>query len=250
MAEEWETANVQFTISGRPVEMGFTVPAKPVTLRRMLPVFQMISDNFNNVGEQQLNETGKSISCKAGCGACCRQLVPVSEPEAHQLTELVDNLPEPRRNEIRKRFSEANDRLRTTGFFERLAEAARSDEAKYRATVREYFALQIACPFLEKESCSIHKDRPVACREYLVTSPAEFCTSAQGDKIENVAYLFKVKDSLITIGRSHLSPELPFIPLIRSLEWSEKVPETNEERPGRKWMEAFFEVLLNLSRQV
>jgi Fe-S-cluster containining protein len=31
------------------------------------------------------------------------------------------------------------------------------------------------CPFLEDESCSIHPDRPLVCREYLVTSPAELC---------------------------------------------------------------------------
>ena len=39
----------------------------------------------------------------------------------------------------------------------------------------EYFKHGIACPFLEDESCSIHPDRPMACREYLVSSPAENC---------------------------------------------------------------------------
>ena len=36
---------------------------------------------------------------------------------------------------------------------------------------REYFQLGIPCPFLEEESCSIYHDRPITCREYLVTSP-------------------------------------------------------------------------------
>jgi hypothetical protein len=33
-----------------------------------------------------------------------------------------------------------------------------------------YFLQGVACPFLEAESCGIHPDRPLACREYLVTS--------------------------------------------------------------------------------
>ncbi len=42
-------------------------------------------------------------------------------------------------------------------------------------SARRYFHLGIACPFLEDESCSIHADRPISCREYLVTSPAVNC---------------------------------------------------------------------------
>ncbi|MCC6539421.1 MAG: YkgJ family cysteine cluster protein, partial [Bryobacterales bacterium] len=38
-----------------------------------------------------------------------------------------------------------------------------------------FFALGIACPFLENESCSIHPDRPLICREHLVNTPAEWC---------------------------------------------------------------------------
>ena len=53
---------------------------------------------------------------------------------------------------------------------------SRSARAAPTASCRPaYFALGIPCPFLEEESCSIHPDRPLVCREYLVTSPAELC---------------------------------------------------------------------------
>ena len=117
-----------------------------------------------------------------------------------------------------------------------------------RRQLREYFSQQIACPFLEDESCSIHPSRPVACREYLVTSPAEHCSTATGENIENVEYTFKVKDTLISIARERLKPELPFVPMIRVLEWTEGNDDSSEERPGKEWMEMFFTKLVEVSR--
>ena len=43
------------------------------------------------------------------------------------------------------------------------------------------------CPFLEEESCSIHPDRPLVCREYLVTSPAELCAGPTQEGVTPVA---------------------------------------------------------------
>jgi hypothetical protein len=39
---------------------------------------------------------------------------------------------------------------------------------------------------LEDESCSIYADRPLVCREYLVTSPAANCWEPTSDAIEKV----------------------------------------------------------------
>ena len=52
--------------------------------------------------------------------------------------------------------------------------------------ITAYFRLGIACPFLESESCSIHRDRPLVCREYLVSSPSEHCADPVRGTIERV----------------------------------------------------------------
>ncbi len=49
-----------------------------------------------------------------------------------------------------------------------------------------YFALGVPCPFLEDESCSIHPERPLVCREYLVTSPAELCAGPEQEGVTPV----------------------------------------------------------------
>ena len=247
MADKEINAAVEISVSGTPLKVSFDMPDASVKLRRMLPVFQQISNTFIRLGVESIRESGKDISCKAGCGACCRQLVPLSEIEAYELAELVDRMAEPRRTEVRERFAEANRRLAADGFFEQLDDAAAKGEADYSEKIDEYFTFGIACPFLENESCSIHESRPIACREYLVTSDPKFCSSAKGEGIDNVRHLFQVKEAVISMSRKIAGPDVPYVPMIRALEWAEQNPEDAEERESRDWMGVFFQELRDFS---
>src|SRR5262245_43053958 len=60
---------------------------------------------------------GKCVSCKAGCGACCRQLVCVSSAEAEMLRREVETMPEQQRDEIKARFATAESKLRAAGLW-------------------------------------------------------------------------------------------------------------------------------------
>ena len=166
--EDWVTGQITLSVHGAPLEMQMTVPAKSVKPHRMLPIFQQIANSFTDLGVKAVESENKKISCKKGCGACCRQPVPLAEIEAYQIAELVENLPEPRRGKVKMRFDEAAKHFHKIGWFEKLENCKEKEEIE--KTVLEYFFEGVACPFLEEESCSIHQDRPVACREYLVTS--------------------------------------------------------------------------------
>lgn len=249
MTDEWVSGSVRLSVGGQPLELGFTVPSKPVKLRRMLPVFQQMSNTFNEMGVENLKSQGKAVSCRAGCGACCRQLVPVSEAEAYNLRDLIEEMPEPRRTEIRQRFEKGMEKLNRINFFRRLGENADKSEEDYTRSLQEYFRQQIPCPFLENESCSIHESRPIACRDYFVTSPPEYCASATGENVEKVEHVLKVKDSLIALSRNVSDASLPFVPLIGLLKWTDKVPDRSPARAGKVWMEMFFRELMENSRK-
>lgn len=244
-----EQIKVELSVSGEPVTMAMTVPAEPVKLRRMLPLLRQMSDSFVGAAEEQIAAAGKVVSCKAGCGACCRQLVPVSEVEALELSRFVGSVEESRRTKVLKRFSDGMARLRDAGFFERLEAASETSEEAYQAVIREYFRFGIACPFLEDESCSIHEVRPITCREYLVTSPPELCRSSEGAGIDNVAQLFLLKDSLISISRRSTSETLPYVPLIAVMDWAAAQSDVTDERIGRDWIGAVFEQMMRFGRE-
>ena len=242
-----ETINITLEVGGSPLTMGMSVPTEPVKLRAILPIVRKMSNSFIEMGVEQVIAAGKEISCRAGCGACCRQLVPVSESEAFDLYELVEAMPEPRRSEIKDRFRTGVEMLEAEGYFERLSDAAKSGDAEYEAAITDYFRYQIACPFLENESCSIHESRPITCREYLVTSPAELCKSAEGTGVENIRHFFQVKESLISIAREGTSKEMPYVPMVKVLDWASENAGREQEKTGREWMQSFFGELSRLS---
>ena len=114
-------------------------------------MFQAITDEIVRRSAHASEQRGQAISCRAGCGACCRQLVPISETEAHLLAELVDASPEPRRDVLRARFADARRRLEAAGIWERLLAHRSLSEDDLERLGLDYFRAGVACPFLEDE---------------------------------------------------------------------------------------------------
>ena len=186
------TVDVELTIGDRRLNTKVTVPAGPTQLIDLLPIVDRVADAIVDSAVDEAAQQGRTVSCKKGCGACCRQLVPISEVEARQIRDLVAGFDEPRRSHVLARFAEARRRLEESGLLDKLLARAEWNEAVFMEIGMAYFHQGIACPFLEEESCSIHLDRPVTCREYLVTSPAANCACPTKDNIEMVALPTKV----------------------------------------------------------
>ena len=71
-----------------------SVPAGPTRLVELLPLVQHLANTVVAAAVEDVVEQGESISCKKGCGACCRQLVPISQVEARRIRDLVEEMPE------------------------------------------------------------------------------------------------------------------------------------------------------------
>jgi Fe-S-cluster containining protein len=246
---DWKTGQVTLSVNGVKFEMEMTVPAKAVKPTRMLPIFQAMTSSFVDLSVGEVEDRGEKISCKAGCGACCRQAVPLAEIEAYQIAELVENLEEPRRSEIKKKFETGCKHFHETGWFERMDDYANLSLEERQKTVMEYFYEGVPCPFLENESCSIHKDRPLACREYLVTSPAENCVKPSAETIRMVEMTVKPSKTLRETARSENLKTLNFVPMIRALEWAETFPEDMPEKTGQNWVMDFVKNLAGSGKE-
>jgi Fe-S-cluster containining protein len=176
--ESQETVSVEFAIGIGDGKMTATaiVPAGQTNLTQILPVLQSIDDSLIAGVGAHLAETGRKISCKAGCGACCRQMVPVSIFEAEALAAWIRTLPESRQQELAARFHQTLLKLAAAGLIDRMVdENWFSGDATARQMNLDYFYQRVPCPFLEDESCSIHPIRPLICREFLVSSAPEHC---------------------------------------------------------------------------
>lgn len=231
-APETMTAHVALKMPGGTLQAELTVPTGPVSLVQLLPMAGALADAITDAAVDAVKETGRRVSCCKGCGACCRQLVPVSEVEARRIRDLIESLPEPRRSAIRARFAEARRTLDAAGLLEALQHPDRWEDEP-RAVGLEYFHQGIACPFLEEESCSIHPDRPIACREYLVTSPTADCARPSPETVHMVPMPTSVWRALARVGVPDSSAKAPrWVPLILAPEWADAHPDESPLRPG------------------
>lgn len=237
-------ASTELRIGDRKIRMKLVVPADEVPPETLLPTLHQLSEHVvEGVEERVRGQGGDGISCRMGCGACCRQHVPVSPAEARLVHAIVENMPEEGRAQVRRRFDQAAGRLRESGLLDRALNYHRLPPEETKAMVLDYFRLGIPCPFLEDESCTIHPFRPLICREYLVVSPPEYCASLDGEGIRrlkfpvSVASAFAEMDGVSERGENH------YIPLVMALEWVEAHEAPVELRPGPEWVQAFFEEL-------
>lgn len=241
-----KTINVNVELAGPEwrLQTTMSVPAEPIALKEMLPLFFSFADAAMSTAANGVEQTGEKISCKKGCGACCRQLVPISETEARWIGELVARLPIQKQNEIRKRFAEARRRLAETGLLEKLLHRESWVEGEGWSIAMSYFRLAIACPFLENEACSIHPDRPIKCREYLVTSSAANCRQPSANNIRMVDLPFQMWTALARLENASPNKEkIRWVPLILALEWADAHAQEPKPRPGHEVLREFFDCL-------
>jgi len=209
----------------------------------MLPLIQSLTDMIVESAIESCTEKGLSVSCKKGCGACCVQVVPLAQVEARQIRDLLERMPEPRRSVIRNRFAEGERRLQETGLLERFLGSSKLSEDELQALGLEYFHQRLQCPFLEEQSCSIYAKRPIRCREYLVTSPAEHCASPTAQSVRRLALPANVLAALIHMEKGLNADASRWVPLILSLRWAETHRDGPPERPGTELVQGLFESL-------
>jgi Fe-S-cluster containining protein len=233
---------LRLRLGGEVVEAEARIPAGLIRLVDLLPALQKLTDAVVDAAARQAERDGKAISCRKGCGACCRQPVPIAEAEAAHLAELIAAMPTDRQASFRRRFRRGIRQLRRAGLLDavrRLGEMP-EDEERQRLGVA-YFQQHIPCPFLEDESCSIHPRRPLSCREYLVTSPAAHCSEPAPGRVERVPVPARPSVALYRLGEGAGGPRPRWLPMILALEWAARQRRAPAERfPGARLLEAFL----------
>ena len=125
----------------------------------------------------KLRQDGNSVSCCKGCSACCSYMIPFSVPEVFRLNQEISTMPPENRCRIQKTLldtagkilKEKPENLDTGETTQNKSQIQLSQLNKW------YASLKIQCPFLSDNLCEIYHQRPLACREHIVTSTPSFC---------------------------------------------------------------------------
>lgn len=211
------------------------VPTGFVPVSAIVPLMRRLGEEAQSLEVARSCEAGNSPSCQKGCAACCRMLVPLSVPEAFALRDWVRSRPAHQQDQIAGRLSESKARLLDGGLWDRLTalcdKALPMDDAVLEDVNRSYYALRLACPFLEEETCSIYDERPSACRELLVTSPPDQCADLTKNPIDPVPVPIQVSTVLGLVWQDLTKDPTRLIPLPLILEWAER----HDEQSQRTW---------------
>jgi Fe-S-cluster containining protein len=144
-----------------------------------LPVLREFTDALVQLVSERQGELGHPVSCRAGCSACCRILVGASVWELDRLRRYVEEMPAPER--VRARFDQTIDAVAEAGLLDRLRSHPALSAEDAATLAEKYARLQLPCPFLEDDRCSVYEERPLACRELIVTSDPALCGKAGGE---------------------------------------------------------------------
>ncbi len=237
MTGQKEKYKIYFTADHSTGEsLSVAIPGGLKTLTDLMPLFQSVFDRII-----ALETADCSISCGPKCGTCCRQLVPISLPEAFHLKDVLKRLTPKRRKRVNHRVSAILEKTKEAGLFERMLNPRENREVD---TI--FFKLGLSCPFLEDKSCSIHSHRPLACREYLVTSDKKHCRNPHGDQVQRVRIKRNMAAMLaVFASRYYRIPKDP-IPLFCFLEFADNYKRLND----LKWpvLEIFDRFMQGLAR--
>jgi Fe-S-cluster containining protein len=231
-------ARADFTLQGPGVSLQLqaTVPAGPARQADLLPLARALADTVVAQTSQAVEAAGQTISCRAGCGACCRSLVAISEVEARRLHAHIQALPEPRRSTLLARFDTALAALQAADVLPALQHWAAWSPAEYRRQLTAYFAAGVPCPLLEDESCGLYAERPITCREFLVTSPARHCGELGSPLVKRVELPVQMFNA-VARWRPRAAEEdggvqERWVPLVLALAWAAAHPDESEPAPG------------------
>jgi Fe-S-cluster containining protein len=243
-----ERLNVSIQTPAGPVTVPFDVSHGMVPVTAIVRPLRRVGEEAQALEVRRLRAGGSDVSCRKGCAACCRMLVPVSAPEAFALAESVQSWSDARRQAAFARIGEAHERLDKAGLLSRLRELAEAphqlDDEQFEPVNRTYFALKLPCPFLIDESCSIYEDRPAACRELQVTSPPDLCEDPEHQPVRPVPIPLRIGTTLAQLWAEVSGGPVRFIPLPLALEWAERhAPEHRSAWPGRDLLDRALDTI-------
>jgi len=234
-------AQLKLNIGGEDCEINLSVPEGSTTPNAILPFARDLTNKAVDIAVKEFTTDGKQISCKKGCGACCVQLVPISDTESREISKLIKSYSKVKKNALMGKFEAAKKQLTDANLWETLSHPETIANDQMRSVGHEYFSLQIPCPFLEDGACSIHPVRPLSCREFLVTSPPGYCSNPNEQDIVTVDIPTRISNAFAALGENDTHFTTHWVPLILAPYWLKNHPKQISKKTGPQWVEELLD---------
>jgi len=227
-----EVVSFELDIFDKVLRFDIGVTNKQARLSDIVPLARTISSRVAVAVLDTLNESGQIVPCCKGCSACCEYLIPLSIPEVFRLHEELLTMPVDRGGRYLAACLEKAETILGKG----SGEFGAKEQVKYGQFQKEqlsqwYSGLKIACPFLSDGICSLYSQRPMACREHIITGSAFFCSNNVADEPAVFRMPVSVLDCLGQLAADLEQSEIEAVMLPLALPWV----RDNLDRYYRNW---------------
>jgi Fe-S-cluster containining protein len=217
------------------------IGTEPIRMADLAGLVYQIADRAITQCVEKVREEGSEPSCRSGCSHCCRQLVPLSGPEAFRLADAAIALDSEPRQALFVRFEEAKHRVDQAGLMPTLTALITDNAtADLETLAHSYFQLGVDCPFLVDNRCSVYEVRPNGCRSLTVTTPSDWCKAPTLHQILTVPMPRAMSQPLAAMFSKLTGRPEELIPLPLAFDWVEENSELGMQRwPGPELFQAF-----------
>lgn len=179
-----QTIDFELILYGHRVSFQLNVPDAEFSFSDIVPIANTISDRITEVVIDKLRDDGVQLSCQRGCSACCSYLVPLSVPEVFHLEKMILA-----RGKFKSRKLMRSCLLAARSILKQKPPNMFTGETKncsvqsnidISAVANWYSNLKVKCPFLLNNICNAYDQRPLVCREHLVTVLPRLCKEENG----------------------------------------------------------------------
>ena len=210
-----------------------------IKLSEIVPLARELSSRISDIIRTKQDKQGNLIPCRKGCSTCCGYLVPLSIPEAFRLREEVISMPDNSRKAALKSFLASAKKI-----LEEKPENLNLLDIKQLS--EWYSSLELTCPLLSDDICTIYDTRPVVCREYIVTG-IECKTTNEGD-FRKIDLPVSIAEALVLLSAELEQMETESIMMPLALPWAEEnLDRDTKKYPSVEIVQRFIAIIQELS---
>ncbi|NLH17512.1 MAG: hypothetical protein GX455_13135 [Phycisphaerae bacterium] len=180
----------------RTLRFSISYLPRPVMLSDLVPMANQLSQAIVDATSRRIEESDCRISCQKGCDACCSYMIPISPAEAYRIRNEIYKLPTVEQKTLFRSCQHTARQLIDHKLPGTVFSPTQDQEERLELLSDWYKELKLPCPFLVHHACCIYEFRPLACREYLVTSHPSKCRSESNERSKRVPISVQIAEVL------------------------------------------------------
>jgi Fe-S-cluster containining protein len=247
-----DITELKLDILDTPLDIYIGAKDKMAKLSDLVPLARQLSEEILSITDKKTTESGEAIACRKKCSHCCRYLVPLTIPEAMRLTEEVESRPLwERRFVVESCLLMARCILELTpkSSLEKFINIPLNAGTRFKDLSDWYSRIDLPCPFLVNHLCTIYEQRPIACREHMVTGSNSNCEVRSVQPPHRVQMPVSILESLARLTNELEKPADEVIILPFVLIWRfDRLDCFKHAWPASELVSRFVDILTNVNK--